>query len=80
MVNIVWDFSILKHEDKDATADLMLEVSKLINKVGSTASPFTIIVQATCTNAEVIKLVTGSNKSLKNHPMKTIYINKLTPA
>ena len=46
-------------------ADLMLEVSKLINNVGSIATPFTIPVEAAYTNHEVTKLVIDSNKSLK---------------
>ena len=57
----------------------MLEVSKIINNIGSTATPFTIPNQANYTNAEVTKLVIDSNKSLKNHLMKTIYINKIAP-
>ena len=55
LFNNVWDFSKLKHEDKKTQADLILEVSKLINNVGTTATPFTIPAQATYTNAEVKK-------------------------
>ena len=33
LVDNVWDFSKLKHKDKDTPADLILEVSKLINNV-----------------------------------------------
>ena len=75
-VNNVWDFSKLKHEDKDTPADLMLEVLKLINNVSSTAKPN----QDTHIKDNVKKLVIESNKSLKNHLMKTIFINKLAPA
>ena len=59
------DFSIPKHEGKNAPADLMLEVSKLFNNVGSTATPFTIWVQAMYTNDEVTKLVVMDSK--KSH-------------
>ena len=49
----------------------MLEVSKLIKNVGSTATPFMIPVQAAYTNAEITKLVIDSNKSLKNQLIQT---------
>ncbi len=39
-VDNVWDFSKLKHEERDDPADLKLEVSKLINNVSSTAPDF----------------------------------------
>ena len=61
-VDNVWDLSKLLHEEKDNPADLMLEVSKLINNVGATATPFTIPAQANYTETEVTKLVTDSNK------------------
>ena len=41
----------------------MLEVSKIINNVGSTAQLFTIPVQANYTKAEVTRLVIDSNKT-----------------
>ena len=58
----------------------MLEVSKLINNVGSTAAPFLIPDQANYTKDDVTRLVVESSKHLKNpHLMKTVYINKLQP-
>ena len=78
-IDNVWDLTKLKHEDKDIPSDLMLEVSKLINNVGATAQPFNIPIQANYTEDEVKRLVVESNKNLKNHLMKTIYINKLSP-
>ena len=60
-------------------ADLMLEVSKLINNFTSTAAPFPIPDQDAYTKDHMNKLVIDSNKSLKNHLMKTIFINKLAP-
>ena len=68
-VDNVWDLSKLKHEEKENPVDLMLEVSKLINNVGATAMPFTILVQATYIEAEITNLVTDPKKSLKNHLM-----------
>jgi hypothetical protein len=41
-VDNVWDFSNLKHEERDDPADLKLEVSKLISNVSSTAPDFII--------------------------------------
>ena len=58
-VDNVWNFSKLKHEDKDTPADFIFKFSKLINNVGQTAKPYTI--------PEVVKLVVDSNKILKNH-------------
>ena len=40
---------------------------------------FLIPEQAAYTNDEVKKLVSDSTKQLKNHLMKTVYINKLQP-
>ena len=78
-VDNVWDMSKLKHEGRDTPAKLMLEVSKLINNVGATAAPFLIPDQAAYTKDEVTRLVSESTKQLKNHLMKTVYINKLQP-
>ena len=58
---------------------LMLEVSKLIHNVGSTAAPFMIPDQANYTKDDVTRLGVESSKHLKNHLMKTVYINKLQP-
>ena len=66
------DLTKLKHEEKDNSSDLMIEITKLINNVGSTSQSFTIPVQANSTEAEVTKLVIDSNK---NHLMKTIFSN-----
>ena len=41
-VDNVWDLSNLVHEGKDSPAKIMLEVSKLITNIGSTAAPFQI--------------------------------------
>ena len=49
----------------------MLEVSKLNNNVGSTAAPFQIPDQANYTKDDVTRLVTKSNKHLKNHLMES---------
>ena len=65
MVDNVWDFSKLKHEDKGTPVDLMLEVSKLINNVSSTAAPFPIPDKDAYTKDDVKKLVIDSKKSLK---------------
>ena len=78
-VDNVWDFSKVTHEGKDTPAKLMIEVSKLINNVASTATPFLIPDQANYTKEDVTRLVMDSNKNLKNHLMKTVYINKLQP-
>ena len=78
-VDNVWDFSKVAHEGKDTPAKLMIEVSKLINNVASTAAPFLIPDQDNYTKDEVTRLVVESNKLLKNHLMKTVYINKLQP-
>ena len=56
-----------------------MEISKLINNVGSTAAPFQIPDQDNYTKDSVTRLVVESSKHLKNHLMKTIYINKLQP-
>ena len=55
----------LKHHKKDIPSDLMLEVSKLINNVGSTVQLFKIPVQANYTEGEVTRLLVESNKNLK---------------
>ena len=34
-VGNIWDLTKLKHKEKDNTADLMLEVSELINNIGT---------------------------------------------
>ena len=75
----LWDFSKLTHEGKDSPAKLMLEVSKLINNVCSTAAPFLIPNQANYTKDDITRLVVESSKHLKNILMKTVYINKLQP-
>ena len=62
MVDNVWDFSKFKQEDKDTPLDLMLEVSKLINNVSSTAASFLIPDQDAYTKDDVNKLVIDSNK------------------
>ena len=72
-VDNVWELSELKHEEKHNSADLMLEVSKLINIAGATAMPFTIRVQEKYTEAEVRKIMKESNQSLKNHLMQAIF-------
>ena len=78
-VDNIWDFSKLTHEGKDSPAKLMLEVSKLINSVGLTAAPFLTPDQTNYTKDDVTRLVVVSSKHLKNHLMKTVYINKLQP-
>ena len=52
-VDHLWFLSKLKHEDKETPADLMLEVSKLINNVGSKAGPFQIPDQDNYTKDDV---------------------------
>jgi hypothetical protein len=44
-VDNVWDFSKLKHEERNDPADLKLKVSKLINNVSSTAPDFIIKIK-----------------------------------
>ena len=58
----------------------MLEVSKLNNNEGSTATLFPIPGQDVYTKDDVEKLDMDFNKSLKNHLKKIIFINKLVPA
>ena len=64
-VDNIWDFSKLTHEGKDSPAKLMLEVSKLINNVGSTAAPLLIPDQANYTKEDVTQLVVESSKHFK---------------
>ena len=78
-VNNVWDLSKLVHEGKDTPAKLILEVSKLINNVGSTEGPFQIPDQDNYFMDDVTRLATESSKHLKNHLMMTANINKLQP-
>ena len=78
-VDNVWDFSKLKHEDKDDPADLKLEVSKLINNVASTAPDYLYEIKAQYTFAEVQKITLDATMNLKTHMMKTLFINKLAP-
>ena len=73
-VNNVWDLSKLVHEGKDTPAKLILEVSKLINNLGSTEGPFQIPDQDNYFMDDVTRLATESSKHLKNHLMKTLYI------
>ena len=44
-VDNVWDFSKLKHKERDNPANLKLEFSKLINNVSSTAPDFIIEIK-----------------------------------
>jgi hypothetical protein len=79
-VDNVWDFSKLKHEERDDPADLKLEVSKLINNVSSTAPGFVIEIKENFTFEEVQTITRNATQNLKTHLMKTLFINKLAPA
>ena len=78
-VDNVWDFSNLVHEGKETPAKPMMEVSKLINNVCCTASPFQIPDQDNYTKDDATRLVIKLSKNIKNHLIKTVYINKLQP-
>ena len=78
-VDNVWDFSKLKHEERDDPADLKLEVSKLINNVSSTAPDFRIEIKDEFTFDEVEAITRNATQNLKTHLMKTLFINKLAP-
>ncbi len=78
-VDNVWDFSKLKHEERDDPADLKLEVSKLINNVSSTAPEFRIEIKDEFTFEEVETITRNATQNLKTHLMKTLFINKLAP-
>ena len=78
-VDNVWDFSKLKHEERDDPADLKLEVSKLINNVSSTAPDFRIEIKDEFTFDEVEQITRNATQNLKIHLMKTLFINKLAP-
>jgi hypothetical protein len=77
-VDNVWDFSKLKHEDRDDPADLKLEVSKLINNVSSTAPDFIFKIKEQFTFEEVQIITRNATQNLKTHLMKTLFINKLS--
>ena len=79
-VDNVWDFSKLKHEERDDPADLKLEVSKLINNVSSTAPDFAIEIKNAFTLEEVKTITQNATQNLKTHLMKTLFINKLAPS
>jgi len=79
-VDNVWDFSKLKHEERDDPADLKLEVSKLINNVSSTAPDFEIEIKEEFTFDEVQTITRNATQNLKTHLMKTLFINKLAPS
>ncbi len=79
-VDNVWDFSKLKHEERDNPADLKLEVSKLINNVSSTAPDFIIEIKENFTFEEVQIITRNATQNLKTHLMKTLFINKLAPS
>jgi hypothetical protein len=51
MVDNVWDFSKLRHEDHDDPADQKLEVSNLINNVSSTAPDYQFLIKEAYTFA-----------------------------
>jgi hypothetical protein len=76
-VDNVWDFSKLKHEERNDPADLKLEVSKLINNVSSTAPDFAIEIKEAFTFEEVQIITRNATQNLKTHLMKTLFINKL---
>jgi hypothetical protein len=80
MVDDIWDFSKLKHEERDDPADLKLEVSKLINNVSMTAPDFRFEIKEPNTFAEVQQITLEATRNLKTHIMKTLFINKLVPA
>jgi hypothetical protein len=79
-VDNVWDFSKLKHDERDDSADLKLKVSKLINNVSSTAPDFIIEIKERFTFEEVQIITRNATQNLKTHLMKTLFINKLAPA
>jgi hypothetical protein len=78
-VDNVWDFSKLKHEERNDPADLKLEVSKLINNVSSTAPDFVIEIKEQFTFKEVQTITRNANQNLKtnwHHHTKTSYCHK----
>ena len=79
-VDNVWDFSKLKHEERDDPADLKLEVSKLINNVSSTAPDYLFQIRENYTFEQVQQITLEATQNLKIHLMKTLFINKLAPA
>jgi hypothetical protein len=79
-VDNVWDFSKLKHKERDDPADLKLKVSKLINNVSSTAPDFSIDIKDQFTFEEVQTMTWNATQNLKSHLMKNLFINKLAPS
>ena len=79
-VDNVWDFSKLRHEERDDPADLKLEVSKLINNVSSTAPDYLFQIREQYTLDQVQLIALEATQNLKIHLMKTLFINKLAPA
>jgi hypothetical protein len=77
--NNMWDFSKLKHKERDDPADLKLKVSKLINNDSSTAPDFGLEIKEAYTFAEVQQITLEATRNLKTHMMKTLLINKLAP-
>ena len=79
-VDNVWDFSKLRHEERDDPADLKLEVSKLINNVSSTAPDYLFQIWEQYTLGQVQQIALEATQNLKIHLMKTLFINKLAHA
>jgi hypothetical protein len=79
-VDNVWDFSKLKHEERDDPADLKLEVSKLINNINSTAPDLIIEIKEQFTFQEVQIITWNAIQNLNRHLIKTLFINKLAPS
>jgi hypothetical protein len=79
-VDNIWDFSKLKHEERDDPANLKLEVSKLTNNVSSTAPDFVIEIKEEFTFEEVQTITRNATQNLKTHLMKTLFLNKLAPS
>jgi hypothetical protein len=80
MVNNVWDFSKLKHEENDDQVDLKFEVSQLINYVSSTAPDYQFEIKEAYTFAAVQQITLKATRNFKTHMMKKLFINKFTPA
>jgi hypothetical protein len=80
IVDDVWDFSKLKHEEREDPADLKLEVSKLINNVSSTTPDFIFQIKEGYSSEEVQTITRNATQNLKTHLMKTLFINKLAPS
>jgi hypothetical protein len=66
-IDNIWNFSKLKHEERDDPANLKLEVSKLTNKVSYTTPYFCFEIKEAYLFAEVQQITMEVTSNLKTH-------------